>query len=73
MKILIEFYCDENTKNISPLLYGDYDRVYFIGFDGEGADSRRAEVLDTLISGRFGAETADGDSSRMEVRSEGSE
>ena len=57
MKILIEFYCDENTKNISPLLYGDYDRVYFIGFDGEGADSRRAEVLDTLISGRFGAET----------------
>lgn len=57
VKILIEFYCDENTKNISPLLYGDYDRVYFVGFDGEGADSRRAEVLDTLISGRFGAET----------------
>lgn len=58
LKILIEFYCEENAKNISPLLYGDYDRVYFVGFEGEGADSRHADVLDTLISSKFGAETA---------------
>ena len=56
MRILIEFLCDENISNITPFLYGEYDRVYFIGFEEDAADGRRAEVLDTLINGRFSAE-----------------
>ena len=57
MRILIEFLCDENIKNVTPLLYGEYDRVYFIGFEEDAVNGRRAEVLDTLITGRFSAET----------------
>lgn len=57
MKILIEFLCEENIKNVSPFLYGKYDRVYFIGFEEDSGSGRRAEVLDTIISGKFGAQT----------------
>ena len=56
MRILIEFLCDENIENITPFLYSDFDRVYFIGFDEDGVNGRRAEVLDTVVSGKFGAE-----------------
>lgn len=55
-KILIEFYCKENAENIIPFLYESYDRVYFVYFDGEKPDGRSREVLDKLVSEKFGAE-----------------
>ena len=55
-RILISFFCKDNAENISPFLYGRYERAFYISFEGEGPDSRSKEVLETLISGRFGAQ-----------------
>ena len=55
-RILISFFCADNTENISPFLYGRYDRAFYISFEGEGPDSRSKEVIENLISERFGAQ-----------------
>ena len=55
-RILISFFCADNTENISPFLYGRYDRAFYISFEGEGPDSRSKEVTENLISERFGAQ-----------------
>lgn len=55
-RILISFFSKDNAENVSPFLYRRYDRAFYISFEGEGPDSRSKEVLETLISGRFGAQ-----------------
>ena len=56
-KILIGSFCADNTENIAPFLYGRYDRAFYVSFEGDGPDSRRKEVLETLIREKFGAQT----------------
>ena len=55
-RILIGFFCKDNAENVSPFLYGQYDKAFYLSFEGEEPDSRSKEVIETLVSGRFGAQ-----------------
>ena len=55
-RILMEFFGDEYTENTAPLLYGDFDRVIYFSFEGEGPGSRAREVIESLVPEKFGAE-----------------
>ena len=55
-RVLIGFFCKDNAENISPFLYGRYDKAFYISFEGEGPDSRNKEVIETLVNNKFGAQ-----------------
>ena len=57
-RILISYFCNDNIKNISPFLYENYDRAFYISFDEGIPGSRNREVLETLINEKFGVQTA---------------
>ncbi len=55
-RILIEFFGEEYAENVAPFLYGDYDRVIYFSFEGEGPGGRAREVIESLLPGKFGVQ-----------------
>lgn len=54
-RILIGSFSKDNTENIAPFLFGQFYTAFYISCEGEEPDSRSKEVLETLVSERFGA------------------